>query len=770
SRSSIRARIEAVRSAAVPSRCRTAINDGGDVTGRRHSLPSARAGRGLPIVIAVAVVATAASLVGACDGARPANPFVFDVGGSGGTLAEGGASEGGDASGGTGGVVDPTLGGPCSQDAQCDDAVVCTFDGCDEELSRCRFVPDDQSCQNGGFCDGLELCKNGIGCIPGEPVTCSDGGACTIDHCDEPTKSCVSEPRDVDEDGDPDEHCGGGDCDDLDPGASSLAAEVCINAVDDDCDGIVDEPSCASPEHDDCSAPLALTQAGSYAMSTVAASLDYSSSCPLANAPLASDVVAALSLPGGAAVDVQLTARTSYADVSVALMGQCAQPNSEIACSGSYMHPTGERVSKVRARSVGAGAPVILPVYVTSAYPLAVTLKYELLPATLAPTNETCGTALAVTPGVPVTAGIVGSKADLSLGCGAMTGELVYALTLTEAHDVHLYASSLDGDGLPVLALRDPACTSELACGIAPSVKQSAHVFRHALAAGTYYIAVAATAPTEVELAVQLLPATPLPLDELCADAPPLAPNKTLAISLANHQDDTKTGCFPGGVDAVYALALTQPSDVLLLGRFAAGDTASIELVKSGCTPNDGLVCAKGWLSPARAQLRNVPAGDYRVIAESLFAQPMELTALVRAAVPTTLVALSDNCSDILAIPPAGGFFQGNTANATAGQNAGCDQGNQPPGGAPEQLLQLTLATARRVVLDMQGSAHVTLLSVRKGTPCPGVEVPKACAAGYYPDRSFLDLSLGAGTYTIQIDGFAGSSGPWFLDVFVVTP
>ena len=45
-----------------------------------------------------------------------------------------------------------------------------------------------------------------------------------------------------------------------------------------------------------------------------------------------------------------------------------------------------------------------------------------------------------------------------------------------------------------------------------------------------------------------------------------------------------------------------------------------------------------------------------------------------------------------------------------------------------------------------------------------------ACAVGYYAQRSYLDLTLSAGTYFIQIDGYAGQSGPWLLDVRVIDP
>jgi hypothetical protein len=70
------------------------------------------------------------------------------------------------------------------------------------------------------------------------------------------------------------------------------------------------------------------------------------------------------------------------------------------------------------------------------------------------------------------------------------------------------------------------------------------------------------------------------------------------------------------------------------------------------------------------------------------------------------------------------------------------------------------------VIFDTKGSDYATIVDVRTGSSCPGDEVFGGCSAGYSRDRSFLDLTLAAGDYWVQIDGYDESSGPWVLDVF----
>ena len=90
-------------------------------------------------------------------------------------------------------VCDPVEG--CGEGAPiaCDDGVECTADSCDEEADACAFVPEASACDNGLFCDGAETCDAELGCVDGDAPDCDDGLFCTVDTCDEEADSCSRE-------------------------------------------------------------------------------------------------------------------------------------------------------------------------------------------------------------------------------------------------------------------------------------------------------------------------------------------------------------------------------------------------------------------------------------------------------------------------------------------------------------------------------------------------------------------------------------------------
>ena len=662
--------------------------------------------------------------------------------------------------------ADPTLGKPCLDDPQCDDDIDCTLDKCDQAALRCRNTPNDSACQDERFCDGLEVCDPLLGCVEGEPITCSDPNSCTIDRCQEDTKTCAHDPRDADGDGDPDWHCSGGsDCDDLNPLINSLSIEICVNGKDDDCDGTIDEQDCGYPEHDTCSDPILVTSGQPAVLSTAGAKPDYAASCIPSGAAMR-DIVAAIEVPDdGTAYDLEVLAQGASGSMYAAVGAQCGDVASELACAATSWSNAGS-FARLVARDVPTGP---LPIYLASEAEQEVSLWATLRAHEPPPSNETCGTALPLTPGQTISAELIWVDADLGTSCPGTVGELVYSFTTTEPRDMLLTAGSVDGLGEPTISLRDAECaepSDELTCKSGPAPT----VFQRALPAGTYFVAVGASAPTIAQLTLRLEPPTDAPPDETCLGAPALEPGVTTVVSLEAHTDDLTWTCLPGAVDAVYSLNVAYLSDVLLLGSISQGDQGSVSLWDATCAPAGMKACAYGSFSPVRSVAYGVPPGDYRAVIESRNGNPTRLTALMRPAQPATVVTFADTCDEALLIPALGGTFQGNTSNASAQYGAGCDQAGGSASGAPEQMLRLELVAPKRVIFDMRGSVHRTLLNIRKGPGCPGSEIVGACSVGYYDQRSFLDLQLDAGMYYVQVDGYFGESGAWFLDVFVTDP
>ncbi len=78
----------------------------------------------------------------------------------------------------------------------CGDGIGCTNDACDEVNDVCNNNANDVKCDNGEWCDGVEICDSLADCVtqPGSVPVPDDGVPCTNDFCDEVNDVIVNDP------------------------------------------------------------------------------------------------------------------------------------------------------------------------------------------------------------------------------------------------------------------------------------------------------------------------------------------------------------------------------------------------------------------------------------------------------------------------------------------------------------------------------------------------------------------------------------------------
>lgn len=133
-------------------------------------------------------------------------------------------------------TCDPVKGCIQGKPVNCDDGIPCTVDTCADK-GTCVHTPDDGLCNDGAFCNGVEVCHRKKGCQPGTPPECNDGSECTDDSCDPATNACKFEDDSSCDDGN---FCNGIErCDPVNGGCLAGTPPNCndgISCTTDSCD------------------------------------------------------------------------------------------------------------------------------------------------------------------------------------------------------------------------------------------------------------------------------------------------------------------------------------------------------------------------------------------------------------------------------------------------------------------------------------------------------------------------------------------------------
>jgi len=646
------------------------------------------------------------------------------------------------------GVVIPDGAELCETDEQCDDGVGCTTDGC-LPAGFCRHTPDNSFCSNDVFCDGVEICDvRAGGCVMGDPNACNDDDVCTLDRCDEESKTCIQTPRDFDEDGAVDWHCeGGDDCDDRNPNLSPLTNEVCGDMIDNDCDEEVDEASCGRAPYDTCDDMFDVTGGGRFFVSNEGAMADYGLSC----AGSRRDIV----LTFTTTEEQDLSIRADGAGVTaVSLRTTCDDTAAELECESGFP-------GQARMRSLPAGTYFVI---VSDSGIGEIEIEVDFSPPTPPPANETCATPEDVSGGATVMGSFLDVDDDLSMSCGfSRQPDLVYSFTTTETQDVRINLVSTTSDTMNFAV--QSTCGDDMTT-VRCTRGSPAGSTIHELPAGTYYLVIEGPSFREVDftLDVEFLSPTPAPAGDTCATAEALTLGVTTLGTLADKEDDVDVSCGFFYRDSVYSFTTTSRQDVTV--NVDGGGTFMYVSVRSDCESDASqLRCTSG--NPSRARLRDLRRGTYYVIVESFRGTGFNIT--VDATTPTMVTPVSGNgdCSTAYVVPPTGGLFTGTTLGETNDYETSlCGASAR----SPDVAFELTLTESKRVVANTDGSAFDTILHVHDAA-CASMAERYCDDDGGDGSASLIDQTLTAGTWYFIVDGFGTSSeGDYTFEVQILDP
>lgn len=665
---------------------------------------------------------------------------------------------------------DSTLGMPCAGDPECDDGcfcngvelcvegectagadpcvdeVDCTEEVCLEETDTCFYEPLHEMCSDGDACNGYEVCDIRRGCRTASPLYCNDENSCTVDSCDSEA-GCVYTPRDLDGDGFVDARCGGDDCDD-DPrvGAEIYpgAAEDCTNRRDDDCDGLRDYNDTAdcSPTNGDCASAVVLPGAGTYSGSTAGLSSSYTLGCGSGSGP---DAVFRFTLTEMQDVRVSVSGGGTGVRVALREWAQCASGPDEKCGAGSP--------PSILRRSLPAGDYAII-VKTTTGAPFDLTLSLS-APTPIPPVDVCDGSTMDVSSGGTFTGMFAEVDDDYSLSCHSGSWkDAAYVFTITEPKDVVITGSTSGAAWTPrtYLALTTDCSDrrSELTC----RSSTSAEIRRRSLPAGTYYVLLESSASdaTGWTLEVSITDPAPRASGDACSTALDIT-SAMQSVSLGTAELDSGTTC--GGArppmrDVYFYFDLASTRDVSLTTTAPTTHYVSVQTTCGDLASE--LRCRSGSTSLSQT-FRSLPAGRYYV-AVATTRSSGSITASITTSDPTPIPP-NDRCSG--AITLTSGSSRTDTLDGFEDDTASCSGIVS----RPDAFYTFTLSGTTDVTITARRAAGGTgrIYLILRDDCATTANI--ACSEG--SGTATITETLDAGTYYLIVEMPAGAEGEYDL-------
>lgn len=385
------------------------------------------------------------------------------------------------------------------------------------------------------------------------------------------------------------------------------------------------------------------------------------------------------------------------------------------------------------------------------------------------------------------------NDAQASCAIFAATGpDLVYRFTLSQQRRVVAVARPEPGSNLQPVLLLGSSCdriekSQELGCAYKLPGAQETRLSVDALAPGTYYLWLDSDGDSAGAFTLELGTEEP-ERGESCADPHGVLPAGApidLSGDTSQAQDDFAGSC--GGIgapDRVYRLDLTatQRLEVQLVPR-TRGFYPVAYLRRSPCQlaePANQLGCLR--LTPPGTvlswDLPRLEAGTYYLVVDGAASSGPSSSGKYDLRLTFSdpeLFPPNDGCAGAIRISaPAGGFgsfsVHGDTSQATHGGRGSCG------GEGPDLVYLLNLTQPAQVtarVTAPAGSSLHPVVYLRAPGQCESGSQGDQVACSSAPEESSAALTtpaLPTGEYSVWVDGYASSKGPFTLGLDVTPP
>lgn len=372
------------------------------------------------------------------------------------------------------------------------------------------------------------------------------------------------------------------------------------------------------------------------------------------------------------------------------------------------------------------------------------------------PAHDRCSDPLDVSAGGAFTLEMGGLARDYSTPCtGGYSRDAVVRFHLDSPRDIEIVGSSRTS--FVTLALQTACGSSAPMDTLECAFDFPATLRRHSLPAGDYFLIVGSSGNGEVDLDVRFSAPTPPPTNDTCASATVLTASGTYPGSTVGLRNDYALPCNGGSyADAVWEFTLASPQNVTISTNVREYN-AAVALVPNCASPLAPLRCARGWGGTPSFRVYNLPAGTYRIIAETGTTTADFLLTLRMD--PPSSAPPEDACPSPepgASIDLADGMpHVARTGELEDEYTLSCDSFR----GARDAVYRLTLDATSDVRISARAPSGSTYVSFRN-SPCASPSSERRCVptggAGSM-DVDFSQRGLPAGTYWVIVENRDGA-------------